>query len=151
MTRTLERRSGEVDPGLASQLRLSIRRLSRRLAIERDPRESLPVNAVAVLGLLHRRGEVALSELSAHERVQPPTMTRIVRCLEDADCVVRRPSPSDGRVTLVSLSPRGRDRLLHHRQLGDAWLSQRLAELAPEERDLLSHAAELLEALSHRD
>lgn len=151
MARTVVRRSDAIDPDLISQLRLAIRRLSRRLAVERDPRESLPVNAVAVLGILHRRGEVALNELSAHERVRPPTMTRIVRCLEDAGCVVRRPSPSDGRVTLVSLSPRGHDRLLHHRQLGDAWLSRRLAELTPEEEDVLSHAAELLEALSHRD
>ncbi len=44
---------------------------------------------MAVLGCLYRHGELTVGELAAHERVQPPSMTRTVNCLEEGG--VRRP------------------------------------------------------------
>ena len=136
------------DAGLASQLRLSVMRLRRRLANERHPDNELSINAMAVLGSLHRHGEMTVGELAAFERVQPPSMTRTVTCLEEAGHVARRPHDTDGRQVLVSLTDLGRETLLADRRRRDAWLARRLAELTPDERAVLREAAPILERLS---
>ncbi len=73
---------------------------------------------LAPLGL-HPGQEVLLLELDAEgprtqgqlataSGCEPPTITNSVRKLEAAGLVVRRPSPTDGRVTIVELSDEGR-------------------------------------------
>ena len=136
------------DAGLASQLRLSVMRLRRRLANERHPDNELSLNAMAVLGSLYRNGEMTVGELAAHERVQPPSMTRTVTCLEDGGHVARRPHETDRRQVLVALTDLGRATLLADRRRRDAWLTRRLAELTPDERAVLREAAPILERLS---
>ena len=96
------------DSGLASELRTSVMRLRRRLATERHPDNELGMPSMAVLGALYGHGDMTPSELAAHERVQPPSMTRTVNCLEEGDYVVRRPHDTDGRQVVVSLSDEGR-------------------------------------------
>ncbi len=72
---------------------------------------------LAPLGL-HTGQEVLLLELAAQgprsqgqlavsSGCEPPTITGSVRKLEAAGLVVRRPSPTDGRVTIVELSDQG--------------------------------------------
>ena len=139
------------DTGLASELRVSVMRLRRRLAVERHPDNELSLGSMAVLGALHRRGELTLGELAAHERVQPPSMTRTVNCLEDGGYVVRRPHETDGRQVVVGLTERGRATLLADRARRDAWLAQRLRELTPDERAVLRKAAPLLDLISQKD
>jgi DNA-binding MarR family transcriptional regulator len=69
---------------------------------------------------LHPGQEVLLLELDAHgprtqvqlataSGCEPPTITGSVRKLEDAGLITRRPSPTDGRVTIVELSKRGHE------------------------------------------
>jgi DNA-binding MarR family transcriptional regulator len=139
------------DAGLASELRLSVMRLRRRLAVERHPDNPLSLSQMTVLGSLHRHGEMTLGDLAAHERVQPPSMTRTVGCLEADGYVRRRPSESDGRVQLVSLTEAGTATLLADRRRRDAWLAQRLGDLEPEERAVLRAAAPLLDRLAALD
>ncbi|RYE72363.1 MAG: MarR family transcriptional regulator, partial [Hyphomicrobiales bacterium] len=85
------------------------------------------------------------------ERVQPPSMTRTVNCLEGSGDVVRRPHETDGRQVVVQLSDQGRARVLVDRDRRDAWLNQRLKELTPEQRATLRKAAPILEDLAQRD
>jgi DNA-binding MarR family transcriptional regulator len=140
------------DSGLASALRISVARLSRRLRSERDPdNELLPVGQLSVLGALNRFGESTVGELAALERVQPPSMTRTVNCLADGGYVVRRKHDTDGRHVVVALSERGRTTLLADRARRDAWLARRLRGLTAEERDLLRRAAPILERLATSD
>jgi DNA-binding MarR family transcriptional regulator len=137
------------DAGLASELRLSVMRLRRRLAVERHPDNELSLGATSVLGCLARKGgELTIGELAQHERVQPPSMTRTVNCLERDGYVVRRPHESDGRQVVVALSDLGRAILHADRARRDAWLAQRLKELTPDERAVLRQAAPILERLS---
>jgi DNA-binding MarR family transcriptional regulator len=137
------------DTGLASALRVSVARLSRRLRSERHPEnELLPVGQLSVLGLLFRHGERAVGELATLERVQPPSMTRTVRCLEDGGYVVRRRHATDGRQVVVALSDKGAETLAGDRHSRDAWLAQRLRELSAEERSVLRQAAPILERLA---
>src|SRR5262245_4238106 len=105
-------RTGRGDAGLAAELRVSVLRLRRRLANERHPDNELSINQMAVLGCLYRHdGSLTVGELAAAERVQPPSMTRIINCLEQSGDVVRRPHATDGRQVVVELSERGRSRL----------------------------------------
>jgi DNA-binding MarR family transcriptional regulator len=136
------------DAGLASQLRVSVMRLARRLRNERDPENQLGVGAISVLGVLLREGESTIGQLAAHERVQPPSMTRTVTCLVDDGYAVRRPSETDGRSTLVAISDKGREVLLADRRRRDAWLARQLKDLTPTERDLLRQVAPLIERLA---
>ena len=126
-------------------------RLRRRLALERQPDNPLSLSQMTVLGSLHRHGELTIGQLAAHERVQPPSMTRTVTHLVDGGYVVRRPDASDGRQVLVTLSDLGRQTLLADRRRRDAWLARRLTELTPDEREVLRAAVPLLDRLAHKD
>jgi DNA-binding MarR family transcriptional regulator len=138
------------DSGLASALRISVARLSRRLRSERDPaNELLPVGQLSVLGALFRYGESSVGELAALERVQPPSMTRTVNCLHEGGYVIRRKHDTDGRQVVVALSAKGEAILAGDRRRRDAWLAQRLRELTPEERSVLRQAAPIIERLAH--
>jgi DNA-binding MarR family transcriptional regulator len=139
------------DAGLASELRLSVMRLRRRLSNERHPDNPLSMGAMAVLGCLFRNGDLTVGELAACERVQPPSMTRIVNALEDGGYVARRAHETDGRQVVVALSEQGRTTLLADRARRDAWLARRLRELTSDERAVLRRAAPLLERLATTD
>ena len=136
------------DAGLASELRLSVVRLRRRLIGERDPANELSIGAMTVLGCLYRRGPLQIGELAAHERVRPPSMTRTVTALEAAGYVERRQHETDARLVVVYLTDKGRATLLADRKRRDAWLACRLRELTAEEREVLRAAAPILERLA---
>jgi DNA-binding MarR family transcriptional regulator len=144
-------RAARTDAGLASVLRLSVMRLRRRLASERDPDNSLSISLMAVLGALFRHGELTVGELAAFERVQPPTMTRKVTHLEELGYLTRRAHESDGRVVVVTLTEQGRATVLADRTRRDEWLARQLRELTREEREVLRAAAPIIQRLSERD
>jgi len=148
MAPTIEKMA-RTDAGLAAALRISVARLTRRLRSERDPRNELSIGQLSVLGALYRNGACSIGELAAHERVQPPSMTRTVNCLEEAGYVLRRPHETDRRQVVIELADKGTTTLEADRRRRDAWLAQRLRELTPEERSVLRQAAPILERLAH--
>lgn len=139
------------DAGLAAELRVGVMRLRRRLALERQPENDLSLAQMAVLGLLLRNRELTIGELARLERVQPPSMTRTVSCLEQLGHVTRGPHETDGRVVVVSLTGRGHDVVLADRQRRDVWLAVQLAHLSADERAVLRRAAPILDRLSQAD
>jgi DNA-binding MarR family transcriptional regulator len=138
MTRTAE---------LASTLRVSVMRLSRRLRAERLQTD-LSLNQLATLGTLDRHGPLTPRELAEHEKVQPPSMTRVLAGLEERGLILRTPHQTDGRQHLVSLTPDASTLRKEDRRKREAWLAQRLAELTQEERDVLRAAAPVIERLT---
>jgi DNA-binding MarR family transcriptional regulator len=139
------------DAGLASELRVSVMRLRRRLANERDPDNDLSIGTMAVLGSLLRYGDLTIGELAGLERVQPPSMTRKINSLEQGGYVARRAHETDGRAVVVALTELGRGRVLGDRKRRDEWLARQLRELTPQERDVLRTAAPIIQRLSERD
>ncbi len=137
----------ESDTALASTLRLSVMRLSRRLRLERSG-DDRTLNQLAVLGTLDRRGPLSVGELAGLEKVRPPSMTRTVACLEEAGLVSRRPHERDGRQVVVELTSAARQVLDDDRRRRDAWLAQRLRALDPADREVLERAAEVLDRLA---
>jgi DNA-binding MarR family transcriptional regulator len=142
-------RISRTDAGLASALRVSIMRLSRRLRNEREASDDLSASQLAVLGTLWLQGPLTIGDLAAMEKVQPPSMTRTVTCLCDKGLLRRDPHASDRRQVVVSLTAAAGAVLDESRRRKEAWLSRRLAELTAEERQTLRDAAPLLERLSH--
>lgn len=139
------------DAALASELRIAVMRLRRRLAAERAPENDLSLGAMAVLGLLHHTDGQTVGELARSERVQPPSMTRTVSCLEEEGLVVRRRNESDGRQVVVELTDAGRARVLADRRERDAWLSRQLSGLTRDDRDLLRAVTPVLTRLAQAD
>lgn len=136
------------DAALSSALRISVMRLARRLRAQRTD-ASLSLTQLSTLATLDRHGALSPGELAAHEKVQPPSMTRVVAALEQQGFVERQPHVTDRRQVVVSLTERGRALLREDRRRRDAWLSRRLQELSEEERALLRAAAPVLERLAH--
>jgi DNA-binding MarR family transcriptional regulator len=132
---------------LASTLRVSVMRLGRRLRAERVVTD-LSLTQLAALGTLDRHGPLTPRELAAHEKVQPPSMTRVLAGLEERGHILRTPHETDGRQHLVSLTAEAKALLKEDRRRRDAWLAQRLAELSQEERDVLYAAAPVIERLT---
>ena len=133
---------------LSSALRISVMRLSRRMRQERSGEAGLTATQLAVMATLRRHGALTAGELAAHEKVSPPSMTRVLTTLADAGMVSRRSSPTDGRQVLVELSDAGAELLAADRRRRDEWLGARLAELSPEERDQLRDVVGLLDRLA---
>ena len=131
---------------LASTLRLSVMRLSRRLRTERAD-HSLTLTQIATLSTLDQHGPLTPRELADHERVQPPSMTRVLATLESLGLVSRTAHPTDGRQQLVSPTARGAALLAEDRRLREAWLARRLVDLSPSERATLREAAAILQRL----
>jgi DNA-binding MarR family transcriptional regulator len=132
---------------LASTLRVSVMRLGRRLRAERVVTD-LSLTQMAALGTLDRHGPLTPRELAEHERVQPPSMTRVLAGLEERGLILRTPHETDGRQHLVSLTAEANALLREDRRRRDAWLARRLAELTQEERDVLYAAAPVIERLT---
>ncbi|GEB11818.1 MarR family transcriptional regulator [Pimelobacter simplex] len=137
--------------GLATELRFAVMRLRRRLFRERHPDNDLSVSSMAVLYALNRQGDLTVGALAGREQVQPPSMTRTVTALADAELVERRPHPSDGRQVVVRITDEGRAVVAADVTRRDRWLSKRLADLTPEERDVLRRAAPILQRLAEAD
>ena len=133
---------------LAQALRPSVMRLARRLRQMRDDSVGLNSNQLSAMAVLLNSGDLLMGELAAAEKMQPPSMTRIVNGLEARGFVARRPHPDDRRQCLVTLSGEGRKILLANRRRRDEWLAIRIAQLAPTEREVLREAIEILEKVN---
>jgi DNA-binding MarR family transcriptional regulator len=130
---------------LAPQLRFAVMRLSRRL--RQHAPENITPSQLSALSVLVRDGRHTLSKLAEAERVQPPTITRIVDALQQKGLVTRVPWDADRRVVFVDATPEGRALVEAIRRKRDAYLARRLRSFTPEERLLLERAAPLLERL----
>ena len=128
---------------LAEALRDAITRLNRRVRQAR-PVGDLTVTQLSALTSLELAGALTPRELADVERVQPPTMTKIVAKLEERGLVQRTPHPTDGRQVILSSTGLAREILGQYERVRDEWLAERLAELTPDERDVLTRAASLL-------
>ena len=132
---------------LAHDLRLAVMRFSRRLRNQRVD-TSVTLTHLAALSTLKRHGPMSPGELAAHERVQPPSMTRVVGALEAMELITRTPHPTDGRQVVIELTPAAHTLLDAEAQAREAWLSERLEQLSPQEREVLREAAAIMDKLA---
>jgi len=140
------------DAGLATALRISVSRLARRLRAQRTAsgltEAVLSETQLAALAALEGHQAMTPGELAEHEKVQPPSMTRVIAVLEERDLVLRSPHATDRRQVVLTVTEEGRALVQRVRRRKDAWLAQRLAELTAEERAILRAAVPIVEKLS---
>jgi DNA-binding MarR family transcriptional regulator len=92
---------------LADQLHSAAIGLLRRLRRE-DDAIGITSPRLSALSVVVFSGPLTLGQLAAAEQVKPPTMTRIVTGLEKDGLVTRRDDPSDGRLTQIYATAKGR-------------------------------------------
>lgn len=132
---------------LASRLRLAVVRLTRRLRAQRSD-STVTLTQMSALSSLRQHGPLTPGELAARERVQPPSMTRVIAALEEHGLASRAPHPSDGRQAIVSITEDGRAFLAAEAEARERWLDKRLAELTDDERELLRRAVEVIDRMA---
>jgi DNA-binding MarR family transcriptional regulator len=134
--------SGTADE-LARTLRESIQRLNRRVRQTRAVGD-LTFSQLSALTSLQLAGALTPRELADVERVQPPTMTKIVGKLEERGLVVRTPHPTDGRQVILAPTERGRAMYAQFEKVRNEWLAAQLAALSVDDREVLARAADIL-------
>jgi DNA-binding MarR family transcriptional regulator len=132
---------------LAHDLRLAVMRFSRRLRNQRVD-QSVTLTHLAALSTIKRHGAMSPGELAGHERVQPPSMTRVVVALEGMGLVTRSPHPTDGRQVVIDLTPAAEELLTAEARAREAWLTGMLERLTVEERAVLYEAAVIMDKLA---
>ncbi|GEM30387.1 MarR family transcriptional regulator [Nocardia neocaledoniensis] len=128
---------------LAGDLSLAVVRLTRHLRGRRADAQ-ISLTQLSALATLARDGAMTPGVLAGKERVQPPSMTRVIASLSDLDLVQRRPHPTDGRQIIVSLSPAGRALIADETHAREAWMTERLASLTPEQIEILDQAVAIM-------
>jgi DNA-binding MarR family transcriptional regulator len=113
---------------LASDLSLAVVRLTRHLRGRRvDAQVSL--TQLSALATLARDGAMTPGNLAAREKVQPPSMTRVIASLVELGLVERAPHPTDGRQIIVTLSDAGHALIADETHAREAWMNERLSGL----------------------
>ena len=141
---TAERATAEE---LAKTLRDAITRLNRRVRQAR-PVGDLTFSQLSALTSLQLAGALTPRELADVERVQPPTMTKIVGKLEELGLVVRTPHPTDRRQVILAATEAGRAVYAQFERARNEWLAIQLAQLSPDDRDALERAAQILQQVA---
>ena len=138
-------RTTSADAELATRLRMALARSARRLRQESGT--GLSPTLTAALAIVELHGPLTPSELATRERVQRPTVTRLVYRLSELGLIARAGDPADRRSSLITVTPAGRELLAAARTRKDAFLSERLDALNAEDRATLERAAALLEGM----
>jgi DNA-binding MarR family transcriptional regulator len=132
---------------LAGELRIVLGRLGRRLRDEGQFGD-FTWSQLKVLTRLEREGPATVTALASAEGVRPQSMGATVAVLREAGLVSGAPDPSDGRQTVLSLTPACRERLRAVRAAKDDWLSRAIrTRLSPREQDELAAGLDLLKRL----
>jgi DNA-binding MarR family transcriptional regulator len=133
---------------VAAALHVSIGLLRWRLRQGQVTGElSLPERSA--MARLDRCGPATPSALARLEQITPQGMGATLAGLEARGLVERRPDPRDGRCTVMSLTPPGRQALQNRRNARTEQLSLALAtKFTPDELAQLLTAAPLIERLA---
>jgi DNA-binding MarR family transcriptional regulator len=132
---------------LAALLRPSLLRLTRVIRNQRVDM-SVTLTQLSAMATLSNRGPMSAGELAGFERVQPPSMTKVLANLEERRLVQRATHPDDRRQAIIAITPAGDALLDSERRSRDAWLSQRLAQLSAEERAIIRNALPVFDKLA---
>jgi DNA-binding MarR family transcriptional regulator len=146
----VNRRRSETSPSakLAGDLRVALGKLKRRLREQTHPNDFTD-SQKSVLVRLDRAGPATVSALARAESVRPQSMRVTVAALEKMGAVSGRPDPTDGRQSLIDLTPDFRKALDANRAAKDDWLLRAVqTQLSHRERAELAATVKLLQRLA---
>ena len=137
---------GQTDD-LAPALRMAVMRLARRLRLE-DTAAGATLSQLSALAVIEKFGPIGIGDLAVRERVQPPTMTRMVTKLEVLGLIGRTGDPKDGRIVRVAITNAGGKALADSRRRRTAFLAANVVTLSDSDRRALIRALPILERLA---
>jgi DNA-binding MarR family transcriptional regulator len=105
-------------------------------------------STLSVLHTLDRTGPMRLTELLPTEQLKQPALTSLVAKLEQDGLLQRRPDPSDGRASLISLTSAGQEIVRSRHAHRVAKLTALVDQLTPEERAVLAGSVDVLHRLT---
>nr|WP_246408938.1 MarR family transcriptional regulator [Granulicella aggregans] len=106
------------------------------------------MSQVAVLLRLEQDGAATVSSLARAEAMRPQSMSAIVTPLQESGLVRGVPDPSDGRQTLISLTPKYLKWLEEGRAARQDWLTTTISQkLSFQEQEKLREGLKLLARL----
>ena len=134
---------------IADRLHSAAIHLLRRLR-RTDKATGLSPARLSALSVVVFAGPRTLGELASIEQVRPPTMTHLVRGLEQQRLVKRTSDDDDKRVARISATHKGRQLLERGRQLRLKGLTERILDLNASDAAALEAAIPIIEWLSER-
>ena len=134
---------------VAARLRLSATRLARRLRQQAGTGHT--PSQLSALATVDHHGPLTLGALAEHERVAPPSITKVLAKLEADGLVERATDADDRRVQRVSTTKAGRDLIAETRRRKTTWLTARIRELPAGEQARLVAALDVLDHLAVQD
>jgi DNA-binding MarR family transcriptional regulator len=144
-------RKSSIQTGLASTLAAEMRAVFRKLKLrlrEHGGRDDLTPSQVSVLLRLEKDSSTTVSSLARMEGMRPQSMSAVVTPLQESGLVSGSPDPSDGRQTLMSLTPKCLKLLQEGRAARQDWLTTRISQkLSVQEQEKLRAVIELLTRL----
>jgi len=144
-------RKSSIQTGLASTLAAEMRAVFRKLKLrlrEHGGRDDLTPSQVSVLLRLEKDSSTTVSSLARMEGMRPQSMSAVVTPLQESGLVSGSPDPSDGRQTLMSLTPKCLKLLQDGRAARQDWLTTRISQkLSVQEQEKLRAVIELLTRL----
>lgn len=143
--------STESASGIATDLRVIISRLQRRLREVASPNDLSP-SQTSILSRLLKDGPATVSDLARAEGVRPQSLGATIAVLEAQGYVAGQPDPNDGRRTILSLTDEASATFLANRAAKTDWLVQRLVStLSADELACVGEAVTLLGRLADND
>jgi DNA-binding MarR family transcriptional regulator len=131
----------------ASDLRVFVAKLRRRLAEQSNPGDFTP-SQTSVMTRLLQDGPATLTALARAEGMRPQSMSAIISVLQAAGVVEGRPDPTDGRATILCLTESIRTRVEQARVVKNDWIYSQLHEkYTPAEQAVLGESIRLLQRL----
>ncbi|NNN01838.1 MAG: MarR family transcriptional regulator [Acidimicrobiaceae bacterium] len=129
----------------ATRLRRAITRLNRRLRYSALGGVS-PAQA-SMLATIELLDQPSLGDLAVAEQIQPPSVTRLVRTLEQAQLLRSWRDAEDRRCTRVQLSDQGHEELETIRQRKTEFLERKLISLSSADQKRAEALVTFLERL----
>jgi DNA-binding MarR family transcriptional regulator len=131
----------------ATTVRKTASRLHRKLrpSLQRD---GISMGKLSVIAQVSRAPGITPTELAAHEGVKIQTLTRLLAELETDGWLRREAHPSDGRQSVLSLTVKGKKRLLDAVGANEmAFAHVIAAHVSAEDRAVLLRACAILDDL----
>ena len=109
-----------------------------------DARSGLSRARLSALSVIVFAGPLRVSRLARIEGVKPPTMTLLIRGLEEEGLARRESDPTDARASLVSATAEGQRVLRESRARRLEAIEEKLNSLSAPERSTVARAASIL-------
>jgi DNA-binding MarR family transcriptional regulator len=132
----------------ASRLRVAIGAVKRRIR-EASAEGDLSMPQLTALSRLSRLGPVTTAELARREQISPQAMGATIASLEKLGLVARSADVTDGRLSILGLTPEGLAAVRSERNaVVDRIVAVLEESFTDEETEVLAAAAPLIERLA---